>query len=81
MCRYIHQGLQISQDEATRLRRENLGRVLAARRLLLVLDLDHTLLNSTRLHEVRAFKPLDPLDRGSETRTTLATTLFCVPNC
>ena len=45
-------GLQISHSEAGRLRQENLARVLAAKRLLLVLDLDHTLLNSTRLSDV-----------------------------
>jgi len=54
-CRYIHQGLTISHGEAARLRADGLARVLAARRLLLVLDLDHTLLNSTRLNEVSLY--------------------------
>ncbi|KAK9806049.1 hypothetical protein WJX73_008855 [Symbiochloris irregularis] len=46
--RYIHDRLQLSQSEAARLRQRELKRVIASRRLLLVLDLDHTLLNSTR---------------------------------
>lgn len=50
--RYIHAGLHISRGEAARLREANLARVLGQRRLLLVLDLDHTLLNSTRLADV-----------------------------
>ena len=33
-------------------RQDSLKRVLGSRKLLLVLDLDHTLLNSTRLDEV-----------------------------
>ena len=53
VCRYIHQGLTVSHSEAERLRADGLARVLAARRLLLVLDLDHTLLNSVRLSEVQ----------------------------
>ena len=54
LCRrYVHQGLTISHGEAARLRADGLARVLAAKRLLLVLDLDHTLLNSTRLSEAR----------------------------
>jgi RNA polymerase II C-terminal domain phosphatase-like 3/4 len=46
--RYIHRELEISGAEAARLRRGTSSRVLSERRLLLVLDLDHTLLNSTR---------------------------------
>ena len=64
LCRYIHQGLTISHGEAARLRADGLARVLAARRLLLVLDLDHTLLNSTRLSEVRLDANLRPSPLG-----------------
>jgi RNA polymerase II C-terminal domain phosphatase-like 3/4 len=49
---YIHHGLEISHAEAERLRRGTSEHVLANRKLLLILDLDHTLLNSTRLIEV-----------------------------
>ncbi len=46
--RYISRGFNISGAEASRLRDANLRRMLSARKLLLVLDLDHTLLNSCR---------------------------------
>ncbi len=51
-CRYIHRGLEISASEAERMRRGTAGRVVAGRKLLLMLDLDHTLLNSSRFGEV-----------------------------
>jgi hypothetical protein len=47
-CRYIKADFRISGAEAARLRAANLKRLLTARKLLLVLDLDHTLLNSCR---------------------------------
>ena len=50
--RYIHAGLRVSAAEAARLREASDAASRAARRLHLVLDLDHTLLNSTRLDEV-----------------------------
>lgn len=50
--RYIHHSLEVTQDEAERVRAETEQRALAARRLLLVLDLDHTLLNSTHRSEL-----------------------------
>lgn len=46
--RYIHAGLEVSQREAARLRRGAAEHAAAQRKLTLVLDLDHTLLNSTR---------------------------------
>jgi hypothetical protein len=46
--RYIKADFRISSAEAARLRAANLRRLLTARKLLLVLDLDHTLLNSCR---------------------------------
>jgi len=42
----------VSRSEADRLRANTVQRALSSRRLLLVLDLDHTLLHSTRLHDV-----------------------------
>ncbi|KAK9825241.1 hypothetical protein WJX74_002857 [Apatococcus lobatus] len=50
--RYLHAGLELSKTEADRLRSESLKRVLAGNRLILVLDLDHTLLTSTRNNEI-----------------------------
>ena len=50
--RYIHAGLRVSVAEAARLREASDAASKAARRLHLVLDLDHTLLNSTRLDEI-----------------------------
>ena len=42
-------------------RQDSLKRVLGSKKLLLVLDLDHTLLNSTRIDEVSLRLPLTPL--------------------
>jgi RNA polymerase II C-terminal domain phosphatase-like 3/4 len=50
--KYIHHGLEVSGDEAARLRAGTAQRALASRRLLLVLDLDHTLLNSSRASDL-----------------------------
>ncbi|GAB4818767.1 hypothetical protein N2152v2_005813 [Parachlorella kessleri] len=50
--KYIHRGLEISASEAERMRQGTASRVLAGRKLLLMLDLDHTLLNSSRFGEV-----------------------------
>ena len=50
--RYIHHGLEVSREEALRLRASTVQRALASRRLLLILDLDHTLLHSTRFTDV-----------------------------
>ncbi|EFN54779.1 hypothetical protein CHLNCDRAFT_134722 [Chlorella variabilis] len=49
---YIHRGLVVSKHEAERVRQGTADRLLAHRKLLLILDLDHTLLNSTRFTEV-----------------------------
>ena len=72
--KYIHHGLEVSRDEAERLRLSTVERALASRRLLLILDLDHTLLHSSRFsdltpvqHEVlnarQAAQPDSPEDR------------------
>ncbi|PSC72296.1 RNA polymerase II C-terminal domain phosphatase-like 4 [Micractinium conductrix] len=49
---YIHRGLEVSKHEAERLRQGTAERLLAQKKLLLILDLDHTLLNSTRFSEI-----------------------------
>ncbi|KAH7286304.1 hypothetical protein KP509_32G000100 [Ceratopteris richardii] len=50
--RYIHAGLEVSCQEAERIKRTELQKISARRKLYLVLDLDHTLLNSARFMEV-----------------------------
>lgn len=50
--RYIHEGLEVTQREADRMRSNELEKVLSNKKLYLVLDLDHTLLNSARFAEV-----------------------------
>lgn len=49
---WVGQGLELSAAEAARLRGEEALRRLSARKLLLVLDLDHTLLNSCHVSEL-----------------------------
>ena len=49
-CASMFQGKQRSEVGLS-CRQDSLKRVLGSRKLLLVLDLDHTLLNSTRLDE------------------------------
>lgn len=51
---YIHAGLKLSASEAARLAAAATATATAAGRLHLVLDLDHTLLNSTRVQELPA---------------------------
>ncbi|KAL6984904.1 protein-serine,threonine phosphatase [Sarracenia purpurea var. burkii] len=46
---YIHKDLKLGNDEIARLRNRDLKNLLRHKKLYLVLDLDHTLLNSTRL--------------------------------
>ncbi|KAL0027020.1 hypothetical protein WJX79_009746 [Trebouxia sp. C0005] len=50
--KYLHMGLQISAQEAERIRTQHLKVLLSKKKLLLVLDLDHTLLNSTRMADL-----------------------------
>ncbi|XP_077233959.1 RNA polymerase II C-terminal domain phosphatase-like 4 isoform X2 [Tasmannia lanceolata] len=49
---YIHKDLKLGSEEIARLRGVDLKTLLCHRKLYLVLDLDHTLLNSTRLIDV-----------------------------
>lgn len=51
---YIHKDLRLGSKEIDRLRGADLKNLLRAKKLILILDLDHTLLNSTRLAEVSA---------------------------
>ena len=50
--RYIHEGLEMSSAELDRAKAEEKTRVLNSGKLLVVLDLDHTLLNSARFSEL-----------------------------
>ncbi|CAA3025440.1 RNA polymerase II C-terminal domain phosphatase-like 4 [Olea europaea subsp. europaea] len=49
---YIHKNLRLANDEVARLRDKDFKNLLRHKKLYLVLDLDHTLLNSTRLADV-----------------------------
>lgn len=51
---YIHKNLRLADDEVARLREKDLKNLLRHKKLILVLDLDHTLLNSTRLADISA---------------------------
>ncbi|XP_022639553.1 RNA polymerase II C-terminal domain phosphatase-like 4 isoform X1 [Vigna radiata var. radiata] len=46
---YIHKGLRLHDEEISRLRNTDMKSLLCRRKLYFVLDLDHTLLNSTHL--------------------------------
>jgi hypothetical protein len=50
---YLSAGLEVRAEVVSQLRSDELRRVLAQRKLLLILDLDHTLLNSARSTDVR----------------------------
>ncbi|XP_024030539.1 RNA polymerase II C-terminal domain phosphatase-like 4 [Morus notabilis] len=65
---YIHKGLRLNNDEIVRLRSTDMKNLIRHKKLCLVLDLDHTLLNSTRLVDLsseeqylksQAFSPQD----------------------
>ncbi|XP_076938650.1 RNA polymerase II C-terminal domain phosphatase-like 4 isoform X1 [Bidens hawaiensis] len=49
---YIHKDLRLANDEIARLRDKDLKSLLRRKKLYLVLDLDHTLLNSTRFSDL-----------------------------
>jgi RNA polymerase II C-terminal domain phosphatase-like 3/4 len=50
--KYIHEGLTLSNEELEKAKREEKARVLQNGKLTLILDLDHTLLNSTQFKEL-----------------------------
>ncbi|GLT85366.1 hypothetical protein SLE2022_035570 [Rubroshorea leprosula] len=49
---YIQQGLRLGNDEIVRIRNTDMKNLLRHKKLYLVLDLDHTLLNSTHLMDL-----------------------------
>ncbi|CAI9296738.1 unnamed protein product [Lactuca saligna] len=49
---YIHKDLRLANDEIDRLRDRDMKNLLRHKKLYLVLDLDHTLLNSTRFSDI-----------------------------
>ncbi|XP_061358031.1 RNA polymerase II C-terminal domain phosphatase-like 4 [Gastrolobium bilobum] len=51
---YIHKGLRLKEEEISRLRDKDTKNLLLQKKLTLVLDLDHTLLNSTDLVHLRS---------------------------
>uniref|UniRef100_A0A452Z135 RNA polymerase II C-terminal domain phosphatase-like n=2 Tax=Aegilops tauschii subsp. strangulata TaxID=200361 RepID=A0A452Z135_AEGTS len=51
---YIAEGLRLSNSEMDRLSGSEVKNLLRERKLVLILDLDHTLINSTRLHDISA---------------------------
>uniref|UniRef100_A0A803L210 RNA polymerase II C-terminal domain phosphatase-like n=1 Tax=Chenopodium quinoa TaxID=63459 RepID=A0A803L210_CHEQI len=51
---YIHKDLRLGSDEISRLRNADVRALLRGKKLYLVLDLDQTLLNSTRLEDINA---------------------------
>lgn len=46
------QNFRVGPDELARIRNIDLQKLLRNKKLYLVLDLDHTLLNSARLHDI-----------------------------
>ena len=62
-------------------RQDSLKRVLGSKKLLLVLDLDHTLLNSTRIDEVSLRLPMTPLQLMSEGTLVSRGVLIDIPAC
>ncbi|KAL5231096.1 hypothetical protein ABZP36_029872 [Zizania latifolia] len=51
---YIHKGLRLGTSEIERVRRADWKNLLRERKLVLILDLDHTLINSTKLFDMSA---------------------------
>jgi RNA polymerase II C-terminal domain phosphatase-like 3/4 len=76
--KYIHHGLEVSRGEAARLRQDTVQKALLSRRLLLVLDLDHTLLHSTRVIDVSP-EDTDALTEQMKNQDPLDPTLYHIP--
>ncbi|KAI3854549.1 hypothetical protein MKW92_042081 [Papaver armeniacum] len=49
---YIHKDLRVASQELARLRKKDLNTLFQKKKLILVLDLDHTLLNSTHFQHI-----------------------------
>ncbi|KAK4279747.1 hypothetical protein QN277_011473 [Acacia crassicarpa] len=64
---YIHEGLIFSDVEISRLRSTDMKNLLRYKKLYLVLDLDHTLLNSTNLAELNSEEVYLLIQTGSLT--------------
>jgi RNA polymerase II C-terminal domain phosphatase-like 3/4 len=52
ICFIKFQDLRLGASEIEKLRKEDLKHLLKQKKLILVLDLDHTLINSTRMIDV-----------------------------
>ncbi|KAL1222800.1 RNA polymerase II C-terminal domain phosphatase-like 4 [Cardamine amara subsp. amara] len=50
--RYVHKGLRLNRDEINRMCKSDMKIMESHRKLYLVLDLDHTLLNSTGINDM-----------------------------
>ena len=57
------QGLTLGTSEMDRLRGSEVKNLLRGRKLVLILDLDHTLINSTRLYDISSAE----MDLGIQT--------------
>ncbi|CAJ2649570.1 unnamed protein product [Trifolium pratense] len=70
---YIHKGLRLHEEEISRLRNTEMNTFLFSKKLFLVLDLDHTLLNTTilgqlsseELHLLNETDSLEDVAKGS----------------
>lgn len=70
---YIHKGLRLHDEEISRLRNSDMKKYLFSKKLYLVLDLDHTLLNTTilghlsseELHLLNETDSLEDVSKGS----------------
>lgn len=70
---YIHKGLRLHDEEISRLRNTDMKKYLCSKKLYLVLDLDHTLLNTTilghlsseELHLLNETDSLEDVSKGS----------------
>lgn len=71
--RYIDSGLVLTKAEADRQRSQHLDLVRATKRLILVLDLDHTLLNSVRETDLHGSERRQCEELLDEQRSTVAT--------
>lgn len=69
LLRYIHKGLRLNQDEINRMCESDTRIMESQRKLYLVLDLDHTLLNSTRINDMTT-------DEKDYLKTLTQTTVF-----
>lgn len=78
------QDLRLGSDEISRLRSADVTALLRRKKLYLVLDLDHTLLNSTRLEDINSeeeyLKSQTDSFQGWSIYTFCVTVLICFTN-